>query len=128
MMELRLIDANALKDSHIDCPEHISFFDFGEMVERFLQTIDEQPTVDAVPIGTVEQISWERDMAMQQLSEHGIPFGGNADDVIKVCRCKDCQWFDANSDYYDSYCDKNGIGVEEDFFCADGERRSDGEQ
>lgn len=43
--------------------------------------------------------------------------------VGELVRCKDCQWFDANSDYYDSYCDKNGISVEEDFFCADGERR-----
>lgn len=49
-MEQRLIDANALKDERIECPEHISFFDFGEMVERFLQKIDEQPTVDAVPV------------------------------------------------------------------------------
>ena len=49
MSEVRLIDANALKDAHIECPNNISFFDFGEIVERFLQTIDEQPTVDAVP-------------------------------------------------------------------------------
>jgi len=49
MSEVRLIDANALKDAHIECPDNISFFDFGEIVERFLQTIDEQPTVDAVP-------------------------------------------------------------------------------
>ena len=48
-MEQRLIDANALKDAHIECPDNISFFDFGEIVERFLQTVDEQPTVDAVP-------------------------------------------------------------------------------
>ena len=50
MSEVRLIDANALKDAHIECPDNISFFDFGEIVERFLQTIDEQPTVDAVPV------------------------------------------------------------------------------
>ena len=50
MSEVRLIDANALKDAHIECPNNISFFDFGEIVERFLQTVDEQPTVDAVPV------------------------------------------------------------------------------
>lgn len=43
----------------------------------------------------------------------------------ELVRCKDCQWFDANGDYYDSYCDKNGIEVEEDFYCADGERREE---
>lgn len=42
---MRLIDADALKDTHIKCPAHISFFDFGEIVELFLQTIDEQPTI-----------------------------------------------------------------------------------
>lgn len=46
-------------------------------------------------------------------------------DAVQVVRCKDCQWFDANGDYYDSYCDKNGISVEDDFYCADGERRTD---
>lgn len=46
-------------------------------------------------------------------------------DAVQVVRCKDCQWFDANDDYYDSYCDKNGISVEEDFYCADGERKDD---
>lgn len=40
-----------------------------------------------------EQFRWERDIAMQQLQDHGIPFGGIADDVIKVVRCKDCQLF-----------------------------------
>ena len=48
-------------------------------------------------------------------------------DAVPVVRCRDCQWFDANGDYYDAYCDKNGISVEEDFFCADGERK-DGER
>lgn len=119
-MEQRLIDANVFKENVVKY-SHQSLKTIG-------LALDETPTVDAVPIGAVEQIRWERDMAMQQLSEHGIPFGGNADDVIKVCRCKDCQWFDANDDYYDSYCDKNGISVEEDFYCADGERRSDEQQ
>ena len=47
---MRPIDADALTNAHIECPEHISFFDFGEMVEMFLQTVDEQPTVDAVQV------------------------------------------------------------------------------
>lgn len=135
-MEQRLIDANALKryidDAEfcikcqkkklccdIDCP-----FPDG-LTKEWERAINEQPTVDAVPVDAVEQIRWERDIAMQQLQEHGIPFGGKADDVVNVCRCKDCQWFDANDDYYDSYCDKNGISVEEDFYCADGERRTE---
>lgn len=44
---MRLIDADALKDAYIKCPDHISFFDFGEIVELFLQAIDKQPTIAA---------------------------------------------------------------------------------
>lgn len=114
----RYIDADALK-------KRVSELIVPDWTRTLIRSwLDSEPTVDAVPVGAVEQIRWERDMAMQQLSEHGIPFGGKADDVIKVCRCKECQWFDANGDYYDSYCEKNGISVEEDFYCADGERKS----
>ena len=56
-MGQRLIDANALKEAHMECPENVSFFGFGEIVERFLQMIDEQPTVDAVPIDFLKQLA-----------------------------------------------------------------------
>lgn len=68
-------------------------------------------------IGSVEQIKWERDVAMQQLKEHGIPFGGVADDVVKVVRCKDCKF------YYDNGGDT--CITEPDWFCADGEVKND---
>lgn len=55
------------------------------------RVIDEAPTVDAVPRCVVDQIRWERDVAIKQLEEHGIPFCGVAPDVIKVVRCKDCK-------------------------------------
>ena len=45
---MRLIDADALTNAHIECPEHISFFDFGEVLEMFLQTVDEQPTINTI--------------------------------------------------------------------------------
>lgn len=70
--------------------------------------------------GTIEQIRWERDLAMKQLEEHGIPFGGKADDVIRVCRCKDCKHYDGkwcllldmvNSDMGDWFC---GYGKRKD--------------
>lgn len=59
----------------------------------------------------------DREAAIAQLDEL------ESVDAVPVVRCRDCQWFDANGDYYDAYCDKNGISVEEDFFCADGERK-----
>ena len=39
----------------------------------------------------LEQVMWERDIALDQLEEYGIPFGGIATDVVKVVRCEDCK-------------------------------------
>ena len=57
------------------------------------KAVKEAPDADVVSRGVFEQVKWERDMAMQQLEEHGIPFGGEADDVVNVVRCKDCKYF-----------------------------------
>ena len=38
----------------------------------------------------VDQIRWERDTAMSQLEDHGIPFSEKAPDVVKVVRCEKC--------------------------------------
>jgi hypothetical protein len=95
MSEVRLIDANALKDAHIECPNNISFFDFGEMVERFLQTVDEQPTVDAVPVRCKE-------CKYIRVSEEGLFKSGYF--------CERCH-IDSDMENVD------------DWFCADGERR-----
>lgn len=54
--------------------------------------IDWIPASDVVSRGVYEQVQWERDMAMQQLEEHGIPFGAKAD-VVEVVRCKDCKYY-----------------------------------
>lgn len=71
---------------------------------------------DSVSTGTMEQIRWERNVAMKQLEEHGIPFGGTADDVVKVVRCKDCKlWQTCN------LCMRYG----DDWFCKGGERRTE---
>ena len=40
--------------------------------------IEAAPAVDAVSRSVFEQVKWERDCAMQQLKDHGIPFGGIA--------------------------------------------------
>lgn len=51
-------------------------------------------------------------------------------DAVQVVRCKECKWFDAYGDTYDPYCDHKNHRheVRNDFFCADGERRSDEQQ
>ena len=91
---MRLIDADALKHElkvkrdHLDTSTAVGR---GEYIasNKAITILDEQPTVDAVPVKVIEQFKWERDTAIQQLEEHGIPFCGKAD-VVAVVRCKDC--------------------------------------
>lgn len=115
----RLIDADALKRIYNGN---------GAFTEAHFRTaIDEQPTVDAVPVKSIEQLKWERDTAIEQLEEHGIPFCGKAD-VVAVVRCKDCKHYrtsDAGHPNCD-YCNRLICGtVKPDFYCADGERREE---
>ena len=77
--------------------------------------------------GVLDQVRWERDTAIRQLEEHGIPFCGIAPDVVKVVRCKDCK----------HYCQYPKVDkpkacfvhpltphfMPEDEFCSYGERR-----
>lgn len=48
-------------------------------------------------------------------------------DAVQVVRCRECKWFDAYGDTYDPYCDHKNHRheVRNDFYCADGERRTD---
>lgn len=99
--------------------------DFVLGIESVMEYAEHMPAADVVSLPVVRQIQWERDIAMQQLEEHGIPFCGKAD-VVPVVRCKDC---------------KQNLGIQGDFiecgywldivkpngFCSYGERReSDG--
>lgn len=79
-------------------------------------------SVDAVPRTVVEQIQWERDCAIGQLEEHGIPFGGIAPDVVEVVRCRDCS---VPHNKWTGCPNLNGLIPPPDFFCARGERRCD---
>lgn len=133
---MRLIDVDALMDDCMNrycknCDKRKGIKDgkwriiyqIGEApcracdVDYMFGDLENAPTVDAVPVGVVEQIRWERDVAMKQLAEHGIPFGGTADDVLPVVRCADCKW------WKEPYCVKNYVFIRRaDWFCADGER------
>ena len=131
--EQRLIDAYDLADKvhkskcdnpHIDAKvarnhtfEH----------EHLLKMICSEPTVDSVSRGVHDQVRWERDTAIGQLEEHGIPFGGIAPDVVKVVRCKDCK-FSLIGGKACSIFVSSGlpyICTEPDGFCHRGERRTD---
>lgn len=71
----------------------------------------------------LEQIKWERDVAMAQLEEHGIPFGGKCD-VAPVVRCKDCVYASANCRglLCTAPCGMTGTFVAETDYCSVGRR------
>ena len=101
--------------------------------------LEKAPAVDAVSRAVFEQIKWERDCAMQQLKDHGIPFGGIAPDVVEVVRCKDCKHWHEETGwcYHHSHfitpdgeaChpweSANWKMLDENDFCSYGERRTD---
>lgn len=114
-MEQRLIDADALR-AQCDPPHWCVW----------MSEIDDAPTIDAEPVGVLEQIRWERDTAMQQLEEHGIPFCGKADDVVEVCRCRYCTHSEPTG--YDEdcvWCKNMLCEMPVNGFCSNGERRDD---
>jgi hypothetical protein len=123
VMGMRLIDADRLlRDPYFQ-------EDRWPCSHLIRMAIGEQRTVDAIPKGAHDQVRWERDTAIQQLEEHGIPFGGIAPDVVKVVRCKDCKHF-----YHSITSDRDGRCVQfgtydtdpsvyGDDFCSYGERK-----
>ena len=89
--------------------------------------IEAAPAVDAVSRSVFEQVKWERDCAMQQLKDHGIPFGGIAPDVVKVVRCGECihRVYKEIGDCKIGGCELLGVALPCDFYCAEGKRRAD---
>ena len=51
---------------------------------------------DVVSKAAYEQVKWERDVAMEQLKEAGIPFGGKAD----VAAMRHGKWLPTNTPSY----------------------------
>lgn len=72
------------------------------------------PSNDTVSRAVYDQVRWERDMAMEQLEEHSIPFGGIARDVLKVTRCKNC----AKHGHCDTEKSFIASGIDNPYCCA----------
>jgi len=47
-----------------------------KLLLRFEKAIQMTPTAQVVSRGVFEQVRWERDIAMKQLEDYNIPFGG----------------------------------------------------
>ena len=70
--------------------------------EKYLDDlIDEVPAVDAVSREVLEQIKWERDIAMEQLEAHGISFGA------KTLDCDGCIYANRKRPQKCSCCRRN---------------------
>ena len=93
------------------------------------QLIIKQPAADVVSRSVFEQVKWERDIAMEQLKDHKIPFGCIAPDVVEVVRCKNCKYgavpFNGWIDNGRKHCNRIGkdVSVPDDFYCGFGERK-----
>lgn len=70
-----------------------------DCAEEARKAVNDAPAADVVSKGVYEQVQWERDMAMQQLEEHGIPFGAKAD-VVEV---RHGEWVIKTDDYDNEY-------------------------
>ena len=77
--------------------------------------LEEVPSIDAVSRGVLEQVMWERDLAISQLNEIGKSWGEKMDNVATVVRCKDCISFDK-----EGICQLHEINRSEDDYCSDG--------
>lgn len=89
-------------------------------------------TVDVVSVGVLDQVRWERDVAISQLEDHGIPFGGVAPDVVKVVRCRDCKYWFKNNGHNRKGCPSFDANIwledwmdDAEMYCSLGERRND---
>ena len=99
-------------------------------LESAIAQIQKIPSVDAVSRGVYEQIKWERDIAMEQLEEHGIAFGAKKQgDAVEVVRCKDCKHGTLcdnlqGAEYVDCVLDDCSVRKPSDY-CSYGERKED---
>ena len=56
--------------------------------------------------------------------KYNIPYDMPTADVVEVVRCKDCEYYQRDLMWGHGYC--YGQKRKEDWFCADGRRRDDG--
>lgn len=118
---MRLIDADAIRLKK-------GFFEKVDNVPKFYDWLDEQPTVDAVPVNEYRQVQFFNE---EEIFGAFFPIKLNLDTVnriqigdkkfVSVVRCGECRHKCGEHDGY-ICCDKN-VWHEPNWFCADGERK-----
>ena len=71
----------------------------------------------------------EQEAEIDEISDEYLDLGKEMAKQPKIVRCKDCKhWYFADNripSEQENVCGRNGIVVSPDWFCADGERRTD---
>ena len=98
---------------------------YGVAIKVVEGVADKCKAADVVSKGVYEQVQWERDMAMQQLEEHGIPFGAKAD-VVEV---RHGEWKKRGNEKKCSVCDFIYYSNNDEWtYCPNCGARMDGER
>ena len=118
---MRLIDADAIRLRQC-------FFEEVDNVPKFYDWLDEQPTVDAVPVNEYRQVQFFNE---EEIFGAFFPIKLNLDTVnriqigdkkfVSVVRCGECKHKCRECDGY-IYCDVNDVWHDPKWFCAEGER------
>ena len=80
---MALIRAETLKDDLENMKSNCNHMSDQILIDTIKELVDAQPTIDVVPVSVLEQVKWERDVALTQLEEYGVSLGEKAD-VMKV--------------------------------------------
>lgn len=88
-----------------------------DSIRVFIENI---PAADVVSREAYEQVRWERDVAIEQLSQIGKSFGEKMDDIVPVVRCQNCKYC---ADYGTPlWCEKLKMEIKPGFYCGFGEK------
>lgn len=61
-------------------------------IYHFEEWLEQQPTIEVVPKELYEQILWERNIAMEQLEEHGIGFAAKKKNEVEAKPVVHAHW------------------------------------
>ena len=82
---------------------------------NIFDVLEKAPAADVVSRSAYDQIRWERNIAMQQLDEAGIPFGGKSDK--EYAPVVHAEWeFRNNGRYGQTICYCSACGKHSGFF------------
>ena len=125
----RLIDADAFERFLMNLPDEVLCEDCCYVVVNEMRNY---PTIDPlkngyVLSGVLDQVRWERDVAIEQLNSYGIQLGEKAELEI----VKHGKWVEKHGTWYCSECDKTGykgyIPAKPSDYCPNCGARMDGE-